>query len=293
MVQEDTIYSLKEASTMLALDESELQNYIEAKQLRARKTRGAYTVTLSDLWGLVYELEKGALVDFYETVLRCSNKERDCPKTRKTPRKVYFQKGFYTEGEPGKISYMVVAKNPGHPLEAEMNLYWGSNRDMAKTHLYFVRRIFYDPFVKEGEKQKSNFSGSDRRSLVFHKNLLRYMCWLMDVPESHPDKVKRVFEKTLYTNLVKCPTHIESGEVLDSVTMDNCFRKHFLREIDLFSPKVVIALGREVYNFLRIGRINIPVVFIKHPSRNFYGPIGSEKETYELKKMKNEIDALL
>ena len=44
---------------------------------------------------------------------------------------------------------------------------------------------------------------------------------------------------------------------------ENCFNKLFVEELEIYKPKVVLAAGNEVYNFLK-HRIKYPIVKVKH-----------------------------
>ncbi len=210
------------------------------------------------------------VIDFYETIVDCPNNVVNCPNILRDETKGNSPRGFYTEGKPEDIKLLLVAKNPGHPLSEENVLYQGlSNHDFVLKHLNFVNRKIYG----------QTYNKADKRSLTFHKNLLRYMKYFLDIPES------QVFQICAYTNLVKCSSVGERDRLLFE-TANKCFNRHLCREIMFFNPKVIIAFGREVYNFLSRKEIKSshlkPIVYVKHPS--YYYRKDKEEEILAKKK---------
>ena len=50
--------------------------------------------------------------------------------------------------------------------------------------------------------------------------------------------------------------------------MEQCYQRYLRRELALFMPKVLLALGREAAGFLHAHEWEwgIPVIYIRHPS---------------------------
>lgn len=195
---------------------------------------------------------------FYASVCACPNTETECPGIINSPSSGWPPRGFFTEAADPPIDILVVGKNPGHPMPQEPNLYKDrSASDIAEVHLDFVRGAFL------GDQ---DLSSEARRSTRFHKNLRSYLAFFLDVPE--PD----VFHHAAYTNLVKCSTHGEQDR-LHRQTMNECFSRHLIREIEFFRPRVLLALGREVERFLlkagERGLHRLSVIYIKHPSYHY------------------------
>jgi uracil-DNA glycosylase len=71
-----------------------------------------------------------------------------------------------------------------------------------------------------------------------------------------------VLRDSYVTNLVKCST---TTNTVSTSYMERCF-KILQEEIDMIDPKVIIALGSEVYHFLTLQNLNIPVVRVWHPN---------------------------
>lgn len=108
-------------------------------------------------------------------------------------------------------------------------------------------------------------------------------------------KKMRIFEKAYFTNLVKCSTN---DNTVSDKNIDDCI--HFIRrEIHAIGPKLIIALGNQVYNALIDNDVfsRNKIIKIFHPSYQYaykrISPIDYEKhilsaiETF-VNKNKNE-----
>lgn len=193
------------------------------------------------------------LLRLYSQITGCESSSERCPGVVRDLLRGIPPRGFFTEAEPGEVQLLLVAKNPGHVIEGETALYAGHGaEEVARAHLTWARRCFFDP---------GSFSRESRRSLVFHKNILRYVSVFLDVPE------REVFRHCAYTNIVKCQT-IGEQDSLQRRTIEECFSRHFAEETRVLRPKVILGLGREAFDFLlahshQHGR---PVLYLKHPS---------------------------
>jgi uracil-DNA glycosylase len=74
----------------------------------------------------------------------------------------------------------------------------------------------------------------------------------------------KVLNKCYITNLVKCSTDTNK---IDDINMNNCF-DIFAAEIELVRPKTVVALGNQVYDYLKTRIKDAKLVKIHHP--NYY-----------------------
>ena len=211
---------------------------------------------------------------FYNTISTCGNTAVQCPNTLNSHSSGWIPRGFFTRVNSSAVDVLAVCKNPGHLLPNESDLYRRTSfSELAKTHMQHAAVTF----------QGGNITNSnDLRSTVFHRNLRRYMSFILDVDQLS------VFDHMVYTNLVKCSTRGERDK-LDIKTMSECFSRHFVREIDFFKPKVLIAFGREVESFLirmrERGAHSLPVVYLKHPSYYYRKDI----EGLELARAKSEV----
>jgi uracil-DNA glycosylase len=194
------------------------------------------------------------LNQIYTDCMNCKNTKLQCPNTIKDKKIGYPPRGFYFEHQ--NIDILVVGKNPGHILENEQEHLLYNNKDgneLFKAWMSFRKKYYIS--------LKNNKS----RSSTFHKNLYDYL-------ERFTGKKNDVFNYVAETNLVKCSTLGESDNLMPK-TINECYSKYLLNEIKLYNPKVILALGREVENYLnkrkKLNDFNIPVVYIKHPSYHY------------------------
>ena len=191
------------------------------------------------------------IIEFYERVVSCPNTNEQCPGIINCIDEDFPPRGFLSVGTPNKIDIVIVGKNPGHPVENEIGAYSG------KSPRQIVKSIF------NTSKWTIPDEGADKRSYTFHKNLLRYLSFFLNIQENE------VFERCVYTNLVKCST-IDERDKLPQQTINECFTNYLQAEIALWNPILLLVLGREVERFLNRSQIKAqhrkPVIYVKHPS---------------------------
>jgi len=176
-------------------------------------------------------------------------------------------RGFYYQHSP--IDILVVSKNPGHPLAGESLLFKG------KTGVEL-----FEAYRKFQKKLYNNLNDNTEQSTRFHKNLYRYLSNFLDIPNT----LDKIYSYVAHTDLLKCSTYDEQ-KVINNKMFEVCYKKYFLKEIELLKPKILLALGREVERFLikKKSEHNIPIIYIKHPS--YYYRKEDEQKILELKKM--------
>ena len=212
--------------------------------------------------------------NFYNTVSSCTNTVAQCPNTLNSPETGWIPRGYYTNVDRPPVSVMAVCKNPGHLLPGEDRIYIDAPLvGRGKAHMDHASITF----------DGGNLSRSgDARSTIFHRNLRRYLSFLLEVAPQD------VFKHAAYTNLVKCSSPGER-DPLNPKTMRECFTKHFVREIEYFRPKALIAFSREVENYLlrtkQQGLHDLPVIYLKHPSYHY----RRDLEVLELTRAKQEL----
>src|SRR5687767_3641671 len=113
------------------------------------------------------------LADFYASVVDCRNTAQQCPGTITNPSTGHAPRGFYFEGTPGDVDLLIVGKNPGHPIGAELG---GAYRNLSPNKL--AARAM--GMAGELFRDRSDLNPTDQRSTTFHKNLLRYVCYFLD-----------------------------------------------------------------------------------------------------------------
>ena len=219
------------------------------------------------------EIPDGFL-DFYQSVCACPCSSQECPKIINQAAQGYPPRGFYTRGTEGSVKILIVGKNPGHPLEEERALYCQkSSREIAEAQWHLIDQVFKNCHSPEMRKN---------RSMTFHRNLLRYFSYFLDLP---PDEV---FRYCAYTNLVKCQS-IGEQDKLEKPAIDNCLDRHFQREYQRYRPSILVALGNEVFQALSRAKLQVPLIKLKHPSY-FYSKL---KEPATLQQLKRNIQEAL
>ena len=160
---------------------------------------------------------------------------------------------------------MVVAKNPGHPLNGECNYFKGkTGEDLLKAKEEFDREKY------------ERIRATNDRSLRYHKNLRRYLRYFLGMSRKletyekyqHSycsEHEKEIFQHVALTNLFKCSTANEQ-ERIRTESFQTCYDKYLAREIRLWRPKVILALGEEVLRFLEKQNLTVPLISVRHPS---------------------------
>lgn len=187
----------------------------------------------------------------YVRCMNCGNTSTVCPGVWKDIPNGIPPRGFFFKAAPVKL--LVVAKNPGHPLQGESGLFQGcKGEDLFRAYRAYQERLYTDP-VRIREP-----------STRFHKTLFGYLSFFLEVP------ISDIYLHAAHTNLVKCSTPDEQAQ-LDPKTMAQCYTQYFRTELELLRPKVLLALGREVERFLRARTADhhLPVIYIKHPSYRY------------------------
>lgn len=215
------------------------------------------------------------VINLYQMVCDCRSKKcaefqeiLNAPTIGSPPR------GFYTNATY-EAKVMVVGKNPGHVLKSEAVMYKSlTGNSLVKAHLEFSKITFFK--LKEVSKE-------EKPSTKFHSNLVAYLTEIMNV-----DK-ELIFDKVVYTNLVKCSTNGSKQNTLTIRSMNECYKNHLVREIEFFKPKIIFALGREVERYLKkLEKIHhFAVLYLKHPSYHYRKDMRHEK-LMELKEKYNE-----
>lgn len=78
------------------------------------------------------------------------------------------------------------------------------------------------------------------------------------------DEVKWPIDQTYFTNIIKCS--LPDNRIPEEIEINNCFNTFFKQELLLVNPFVIVALGKKVYEFLKINldQFEYPVYGIKH-----------------------------
>ena len=210
------------------------------------------------------------LKKFYACCMNCPNTSKECPSILRNKEMALIPRGFYFKSQyfesPRKI--LVVANNPGTPAEGEEEYYENRRRlDLVNAHLEFMRTV-------------------DKRSL-FHKRLReRYLPVTLKLPKD------KVFNHSAFTNLIKCTAANKGMFASSHLTVKKCFNKWFKKELRLYRPEAILAVGRPTEKFLKknteiFGMPSRCIIYVKHPARGGY---GKEREPMELQKIRKKLN---
>lgn len=219
--------------------------------------------------------------------MNCAYGKNECPHAWKDFSAGVVPRAF-SPCKSNTAKILVVAKNPGHPLQEETIYYKGKKGDdLLKAQEGW-----------DNERCKTIKTTKDK-SFKYHKNLRRYLRYFLDLSkkletyEEYQNNYVQGYENEIskqvaFTNLFKCSTEYEQERINDA-SFSICYRKYFSEEIKLINPKSILALGNEVAKFLEKQQLAVPVVTIKHPSY-FY----RRADEYDiLRKKKAELTNIL
>lgn len=214
---------------------------------------------------------------FYSRVVTCNNQE--CAGFAIHDKKRGFIPRGFMWSSNIQCDILVVSKNPGHPLENET--YRGTNgRQLFEEYMGFrkkVNTLFYN-----SNNPSSRFPRNKRRYLRYFLGIDAELKTYQDYHYKIEDD-REIFHRTSYTNLFKCSTEEESVKIPTKI-LESCFNKIFVEELKIYNPKVILAAGNEVYNFLKENIDNkYPIIKVKHFS--YFYPKRNEKNIlYKIKQ---------
>jgi uracil-DNA glycosylase len=171
-------------------------------------------------------------------------------------------------GEIENPALMVVGLNPGKCDTTERFLYKEFVQNDANLIVRFTNHCLLDP-----GGQKNNYLNklTELFKDIFGKN--------------------NFMKKIYISNVAKCESQING--VVSPETKKHCYEKFLKEEIELLKPKVILALGKEVYQFLKdAGYQN--VVKCPHPapvnvsSQEFWTKSSEERESL-IKSIKDKL----
>jgi len=156
------------------------------------------------------------------------------------------------------VDIVLVALNPGAPLAGELDVYaeGGISRDSVPATDEQAALISATCL-----KQYS----SPRRGAnwIFHRKsvaLARALLWLLD----GSDPGRSPWTRCWFTDALKCSTQREQGPEITDAAFDNC-QPFLVRELNVFAPKLIVALGGRAFGRLTaLNRTNL--VQFRHPS---------------------------
>lgn len=148
-------------------------------------------------------------------------------------RKGIIPRSFYWRGHPSNVSLLIVSKNPANAPEWERNRYRQTPKDeLAEVHLDFAHNVF---------------EGVESVPSRYHYNLINRVAGVLGVGSSPAS----VFSHAAMTALAKCQSIGDKTARIPDETLKTCSVRYLYREIELFRPVYILALGKEVHEFLR------------------------------------------
>lgn len=163
-------------------------------------------------------------------------------------------RSFYCEGATDKVDILVVGKNPGTAPDWEMEVYRSkTGKDLVQAHLQIAHDLFY---------------GKKSVGTAFHSNLINRVSGILGVPRD----AEAVLARIALTTLVKCQSSGSKQDNLERNTINQCSNRYLMKEIEIFKPVYLLALGKEVYRYLTnpetAKQHKLPVGNLYHPSWN-------------------------
>jgi uracil DNA glycosylase superfamily protein len=169
------------------------------------------------------------IIKLYTEVVSCP---LQCKGVTNDRERGIIPRSFFTQSSAKQVEILVVGKNPGQAPEWEQAIYQGlSPNDTVSAHLKLVSDLF--------SKQRSV-------GTAFHSNLIRRVSGILGMANS----AEEVLPLIALTALVKCQSSESSQDNLLNETIQSCVSRYLMREIELFRPVYLLALGNEVYNYL-------------------------------------------
>ena len=171
-----------------------------------------------------------------------------------------------------KVELVVVAINPGRPLDDEPARYAKAWSDSSASPARLINATT--------DRTKSLYAGEEEKVRgQYHRNLNEYLRRCLGVN----DKTEDILDRVYFTELVKCST---DGAGVFSPKLRcatrTCASMWLARELRLFPKKPVVALGVDVYNALCLwdgGK----VIYMPHPSRR-HNELEVEKAINEVRQ---------
>ena len=197
--------------------------------------------------------------DLYRGVVNCPLSCNDIRRDTST----HIPRGFYTRASVGDaIDLMLIAINPGQPMKSEINIYASlTPMQQVKRHLNFASKAFKAPYGK-----------------TFHKRLVKWISDILNIGE------EVVFNRVVYTNLVKCTT--PNNKTPQKHTARICYRHHLSKEIRIWNPRMIVALGEAADKYLCC--LGIEHHFLPHPSHRKHADYH-KRFCDRLRKVYNEL----
>jgi len=213
----------------------------------------------------------------YTDIVQCP---RQCPGIVNDRRQGLIPRSFYWQSsDSADVSLLIVSKNPASSPAWERDLFARTApKDLVSAYLQSAGDVF---------------NGVLSVSSSYHSNLIRRVAAVLGV-ESSPEAV---FRHAAMTALAKCQSSGAKTDKIPHVTFETCAETHLFREIAMFRPVYLLALGNEPFEYLTEPRVaarhGLRVGKLWHPSwSNMPGGEAAYFER-ELPALRREYEACL
>lgn len=202
------------------------------------------------------------LAAFYVSVTACADGDR-CPAITNCPSRGDWPRGWYTEASL-PVRVLVVLENPGPSTAEEKQI--GNRFQLPEalaarsfeTTMRTMQAIMSAPPRSLSEVPRE--TGGPHRVTRAHRGLVYVLSEILGVDP------KDVYKAAAHTNAVKCSgnTGLRNSEN-GKQTLIHGGNKFLRDEIQIYNPKILLALSRDSESALRQLGLKTPIAFVPHP----------------------------
>lgn len=202
------------------------------------------------------------LAAFYVSVTACTDSDK-CPAITNCPPRGDWPRGWYTEASL-PIRVLVVLENPGPSTAEEKQI--GASLQLPEAlaarsfemTMRTMQAIMSAPPRSLSEVPRQ--TGGPYRITRAHRGLIYILSEILGVD------AEDVYKSAAHTNAVKCSgnTGLRNSEN-GKRTLIHCGNKFLRDEIQIYNPKILLALSRDSESALQQLGLTIPIAFVPHP----------------------------
>jgi uracil-DNA glycosylase len=164
----------------------------------------------------------------------------------------FIPRSFYWGKNGRDVQLLIVSKNPGTAPAWEVQRYLQADPERwAQVHYDLCHDVF---------------GGALSVGSGYHVNLVKRAAAILGCEAT----AEAVFSQAAMTALAKYQSAGAKTDKVPDATFTACSERYFFREVALFKPVYLLALGTEVFNFLTrpdvVARHGLPVGKLWHPS---------------------------
>ncbi len=193
---------------------------------------------------------------------------RDDPSTFRNNKTVLTPEWLPPRGWAGTLNMgprdiVIVSLNPGAPMRGELAVYAQAGLPAGSLHPPKTVTSAQANVVTE-HCTGVYFSNDRSRDHVFHKKSVGYARALLTLLDGRDPGTQAVRERCWFTDIFKCSTPEELAPTISNGAFVAC-RRHIDHEIELLSPKAIVALGGTAKRCLAT-QYGQRLVSFRHPS---------------------------